>query len=186
MTTPGNNTKWVVALLLSVGLNGLLGGYLMSERVKPRLQNHQAAENGTGNERLPHRLKKTRGDFRGGLRLSTVMRYMSEEDRKALHAQIRARVEATNGTRPREVFSNDRNILETAGAEAFDGVALKQAVSITREKMTAHNAILDDEVIKYLAAMPDEERTALFATMIEDRDQFLERLERRRERREKR
>lgn len=150
--TRNSNTRniWIIALLISIAVNGLLAGLLLSKQIKP------------GPPGLD--MSPTRGSMQSENHPQHLVRTLSPERRKQVMTTALKNLKAEGGEHPRKLFKQLRQAkiktMRLLRAEELDTTAIEQSLADIRTLNQKLAVSGDALMIEVLAQLTPEERKA--------------------------
>lgn len=149
---PKTRNSWIIALLISVAVNGLLAGLLISKQVEPASPSAQS-------------LPPIQGSMRAQSNPRHLVRTLSPERRKQVMTTAMRNLKAEGGTHPRKLFKQLRQAkvrtMRLLRADELDTKAIEQSLADIRalnQKLAVSGDALMIEVLAQLT--PAERKTA--------------------------
>jgi uncharacterized membrane protein len=156
----GGISATLVVLILSVAINGLLAGLVLSNTVGPRNNGAGPPPAQTGGEALPQDARR-------------MVRHLSNERRREVIREAFGSLDIQRSDQPRALFVKRQEArqraLKLAGAEELDIDAIKKALHDVRD-LNGKLATQGDELLmEVLQIMTPEERASAMQAMKRDR-----------------
>lgn len=177
--TQKNNTKkdtnkkdkWVIALLVSIAINGVMAGLLISKGMHPNMREPDGTQVQRPQQTVPADPRR-------------MVRSLPQARRKQVMMSAMKKIRLERSERPRQIFKQLRkaraDMMDLLRAEEIDVVAIEKSLAEIRalnQKLAVSGDALMLEVLAQLT--PEERKTALAAMKERGHDRRKERKERR-------
>jgi len=146
---PKTNNTWIIALLVSIALNGVLVGLLLSKQVKPNIGTPKVLPVQNTMRVMPNNPRH-------------IVRTLSPERRKQVMATALKSLKSQDAGHTRRVFKQLRQAklktMDLMSADVLDTVAIEQSLADIRELNQKLAVSGDALMIEILAQLTPEER----------------------------